>query len=373
MKEFRRRVADAQEAARAAKGERKEPLGGASAVAPFTAKSLRAAVEVLRQGQCTKCAMVMQTQHLVLSTIIGMWRYAALSMEGARLSEPQLMLSNLALTLAFFGFIGARAVRRPSREAAPESLFEWPVLISTLGQAAIHLWVLQCSVSLAKDAMGPAALREVFDFQKRAREMAAAAPPFDWQAAMRGEAATHSLFSRPFLPNLLNSAVFYVEIVQGLAVLLVNYKGRPWMRGASENLPLLTASIVVLAAVASCAVGWPAGLPQMLQLTPLPPALRRSVAGLLALTLAGTFVLDRGVETLLSPARARARRESPLVLADVRPMLRTAAAVVRQLGPLLGWLLWLWMVLSFNPLLWLAAYQWWRFMKRRQSSSLPTP
>lgn len=327
-------------------------------------------MELLRQGQCTKCAMVMQTQHLVLGTIIGMWRYAALSMEGARLSEPQLVLSNLTLTVAFFGFIGARAVRQPSRVSAPESLFETPVLLSTLAQAAIHLWVLGQAVSLAKEAMGPAALQELVEFQRRAREAAAAAPPFDWKAALRGEGGGMSLFSRPFLPNLLNSAVFYVEIVQGLAVLLVNYKGRPWMRGASENVPLLSATVLVLTAVSLCALGWPARLPQLLQLTALPPALGRKVAALLAATLAGTFVLDRGVEAMFSPARAKARREAPLVLADLRPMLRVVRVVLARLGPALGWLVWLWLVLSFNPLLWLAAWQWWRFMKRRDSQGM---
>ena len=66
MGESRRRVKEADLAAR-----KEGPVGEASAVAPFTARSLNAAVEVVRQGQCTRCSMVMQTQQLVLSTIIG--------------------------------------------------------------------------------------------------------------------------------------------------------------------------------------------------------------------------------------------------------------------------------------------------------------
>ena len=36
-------------------------------------------------------------------------------------------------------------------------------------------------------------------------------------------------------PNLLNTMVFLVETAQQVAVMLVNYKGRPWMKGVTEN------------------------------------------------------------------------------------------------------------------------------------------
>jgi hypothetical protein len=47
-----------------------------------------------------------------------------------------------------------------------------------------------------------------------------------------------ALWSTPFLPNLMNSTVFLVETAQIIAVLFVNYKGRPWMNGLTENHPL---------------------------------------------------------------------------------------------------------------------------------------
>ena len=44
-----------------------------------------------------------------------------------------------------------------------------------------------------------------------------------------------SMWSKPFMPNLMNTVVFLVETSQLVAVLFVNYKGRPWMKGLTEN------------------------------------------------------------------------------------------------------------------------------------------
>eukprot|EP01052_Picozoa_sp_SAG31_P001201 SAG31_NODE_40_length_31360_cov_6.751575_9_plen_82_part_00 len=45
-----------------------------------------------------------------------------------------------------------------------------------------------------------------------------------------------ALWSQPFLPNLLNTVTFLVETAQIIAVLFVNYKGRPWMVGGVKLL-----------------------------------------------------------------------------------------------------------------------------------------
>jgi len=299
--------------------------------------------------------MVMQTQHLVLGTIVGMWRFAALALEGARLSERQMAVSSMSLMLAFFGFIGARPVRRPSGVTPPQSLFEPAVLISTLLQAVVHICVLRYAVSMATTAMGPAKLAELIEFQRWAK-----AQPFDFQAARKGQ-----FLSTPFMPNLLNSVVFYVEIAQAVALLLVNYKGRPWMRSVTENLPLLSSSALALGLVFACASGASPALLQALQLTPLPQELAPTVGGLLAATLLGTYALDRAVEAALSSARARARWQAPVQLAEGRPVLPSAARLVSKAAVACGWLAFVSMVLSGNPLWWIVAYQWWTLMRRR--------
>merc|ERR1719240_1599339 len=71
-------------------------------------------------------------------------------------------------------------------------------------------------------------------------------------------------------PNLLNTIVFLVETAQQVAVMLVNYKGRPWMRGATENPALLYSLALCVAAV--CVAAWEVVpyLNETLGLVPLP-------------------------------------------------------------------------------------------------------
>ena len=70
----------------------------------------------------------------------------------------------------------------------------------------------------------------------------------DGAACVNQLAEIMALWSTPFLPNLMNSTVFLVETAQIIAVLFVNYKGRPWMNGllvrltcvdSTDNLNLL--------------------------------------------------------------------------------------------------------------------------------------
>ena len=66
LRQGQRRLA---EATRKAKEEQEaNQADQASAVAPFTSRTLLAVPEILRQGQCTSCSMVMQMQQLVLSS-----------------------------------------------------------------------------------------------------------------------------------------------------------------------------------------------------------------------------------------------------------------------------------------------------------------
>ena len=59
-----------------------------------------------------------------------------------------------------------------------------------------------------------------------------------------------SLWGAPFMPNLLNTVVFLVETSQMVAVLFVNYKGRPWMKGLLENHALFLSVFLCAAGVA---------------------------------------------------------------------------------------------------------------------------
>ena len=73
-----------------------------------------------------------------------------------------------------------------------------------------------------------------------------------------------------------------------IAVLFVNYKGRPWMMGLLENHPLFLSVFLCIAGVAACAWGMSPQLNGLIHLEPFPDdAFRWQVMGLVGLSIVG--------------------------------------------------------------------------------------
>merc|ERR550537_986524 len=99
--------------------------------------------------------------------------------------------------------------------------------------------------------------------------------------------------SVPFKNNLLNTCCWLVESSQQIAVIMVNYKGRPWMKGVLENQPLFLSLFLCIALVAICAWGAIPYLNEILNLVVVPEDLRPHVMSTLFISLCGSFIWDR--------------------------------------------------------------------------------
>jgi cation-transporting ATPase 13A1 len=219
---------------------------------------------------------------------------------------------------------------KPIQEMAPQrplgSLFHRSIVASVAGQGLIHVLCMRWAVKLSTERMGETALKAVVAFQKKARagELAGDVDEDDVTAWFT------SMWSTPFLPNLLNTAVFLVETSQMVAVLLVNYKGRPWMKGLLENHALFLSLFLSVAGVVVCAWNVVPAANALIHLAPFPDdAFRWQIVGLVLLSLAGTFLWDRLCTVLFAPeiAKAMADDARKTTFTDVKPVLVTALKV----------------------------------------------
>merc|ERR1712166_358962 len=80
--------------------------GDASVAAPFTSKvpSIRSVVDLIRQGRCTLLSALQQQQIMMLQSIVSAYVLSALSLEGARSSERQMMASSWLILTASLAF-----------------------------------------------------------------------------------------------------------------------------------------------------------------------------------------------------------------------------------------------------------------------------
>jgi len=318
--------------------------GDASVAAPFTSKapSVKNCVDLIRQGRCTLLSALQQQQIMMLNCIINAYVLSALSLEGSRSSERQMMASHWLLTTASLAFAYASPCDRMHPVRPLRSLFHPAVFVSMLGQACIHLFCMVMAVRMARAAMeegsaereagwtGPS-LKDVSEFWRRERlkrrgVIEKDAPEEDWTAMVL------QLWTQPFLPNLMNTVVFLVETAQTVAILFVNYKGQPWMKGVVENRALFLSVFVVAASVAAAAWELSPELNGLIHLSPFPnDAFRWGIMALVGLTLVGTFIWDRLCVALFAPEIFRAMLQSArqtTFQADIVPIFITAGKVL---------------------------------------------
>lgn len=351
--------------------------GDASVAAPFTSRapSVRNMVDVLRQGRCTLLSALQNQQIMMLECIISAYTISALSLEGGRSSDRQMMASSWLLSIASMAFAFVKPIDKMSTTRPLNSLFHPAVFMSMLGQAAIHLGCMVYAVQIATEAMGPVALKEVVDFHKQQKMIRlgqlckdGSVPPFLGNATDTGcppdvgfgedwTAWALSMINTPFLPNLLNTVIWLVETSQMCAVIFVNYKGRPWMKGIMENHALFLSSFACIAMVGVAAWELMPIMNGLIHLAPFPDdAFRWKVMGLVFASLGGTFIWDRLCIAIFAPdiMAAMVDNAKQTTWEDVMGVLRTVAKVV---GALLVYL-------SGNPLIWIGAFWYYRKQKR---------
>lgn len=310
--------------------------GDASVAAPFTSRvpSIRAVIDLIRQGRCTLLSALMQQQIMMLESCISAYTLSSLSLHNARASERQMMASSWLLVTAAISFSYASPVDHMHKVRPLRSLFHPAIFWSIMGQAAIHIACMTLAVHWATQAMGPEKLAEVTEFFRKVKaqeiDRAAHCGEDDFMCQMQ------AYWMAPFMPNLLNSVVFLVETAQMISVFFANYKGRPWMNGMLENHPLCLS--VFLCVVGVVVAAWEI-IPQaneLVQLAPFPDdAFRYKVVFLVLATIAGTFIWDRLCVYVFAPdifAATMSEAKKISFVKDIVPILKTMAMVVIGLG-----------------------------------------
>ncbi|EOD40701.1 hypothetical protein EMIHUDRAFT_69586, partial [Emiliania huxleyi CCMP1516] len=306
---------------------------------PFTSRSpsVRNIVDLVRQGRCTLLSALQQQQIMMLESLISAYVLSALSLEGARSSERQMIASSWLLMIAQLAFSYATPIQQMHPQRPLRSLFHPAIFFSMFGQAVLHLFAMRAAVNMARDEMGPERLQEAM-----------------------------ALWTTPFMPNLLNTCVFLVETAQCIGVLLItdHYKGRPWMKGISENHPLFLSVFATVAGCAVCAWGIFPEVNELIHLEPMPnDAFRYKLMTLVGISILGTFVWDRLCVAIFAPPIFRAMLDEAKALtpADAMPAIMSLGKVLLVLA-VLG---------SGNILIWGGAYYMYsQFKKARAQQAM---
>eukprot|EP00924_Labyrinthula_sp_SR-Ha-C_P016340 snap_masked-scaffold_6-processed-gene-0.16-mRNA-1 protein AED:0.04 eAED:0.07 QI:0/-1/0/1/-1/1/1/0/1437 len=333
--------------------------GDASIAAPFTSRipSIRSVIHMIRQGRCTLLSSLQQQQTMMLECIISAYTLAALSLQGSRQSERQMIASSWFILGAVGSFSYATPLEKMSDIKPLKSLFHPAIFLSIIAQAVIHLLCISLAVSMSKEKMGEDLLQEVIDFNNKAQvELDRELEAMD-EESYDPVGQFMAMWQRPFKANLLNTVCFLVQTAQTMSVYFTNYKGQPWMKGLLENHGLFLSIFVSVGAVAICAWEMFPMLNSILQLEPFPDdEFRWTVVGLVCASILGTFVVDRIILAIFAPeifhAMLKSARET--TFKDVKPIFVFLGKAVLFLG----------LFATGNPIFWIGGY--YLYKKRQQ-------
>ncbi|CAN6346903.1 unnamed protein product [Urochloa humidicola] len=217
-------------------------LGDASMASPFTAKhaSVAPTLDIIRQGRSTLVTTLQMFKILGLNCLATAYVLSVMYLDGVKLGDVQATISGV-FTAAFFLFIShARPIQTLSAERPHPNIFCAYVLLSILGQFAMHIFFLITAVNEASKHMPEECIEPDSDFH----------------------------------PNLVNTVSYMVNMMIQVATFAVNYMGHPFNQSISENKPFKYALYGAVAFFTVITSDMFRDLNDYMKLEPLPEGMR---------------------------------------------------------------------------------------------------
>lgn len=246
-------------------------LGDASIASPFTSRlmTIDSCISIIRQGRCTLATTLQMYQILALNCLISAYSLSVLHLEGVVFGDKQMTITGVIIAIAFFMISRSKPLKKLSPERPASSVFAPQLFMSLLAQFAVHVGSLVVCMDIAKEFV-----------------------PDDFKPSLEEK----------FEPSVVNTVIFLLSISQQVSVMVVNYKGRPFMEGLGDNKGLRHALMAVSALVLLCTAQIVPELNRLMELAEFPSfTLQGKLAALIVADFVGSVVVDFVLRKLFSP------------------------------------------------------------------------
>ncbi|KAI8583860.1 hypothetical protein K450DRAFT_220303 [Umbelopsis ramanniana AG] len=249
-------------------------FGDASVAAPFTSKlsNVVAINNIIRQGRCTLVATIQMYKILALNCLISAYSLSVLYLDGIKFGDLQMTISGMLMAVCFLCISRAKPLQRLSKERPQPNIFNGYIILSVLGQFAVHIAALIYINDLAK-------LYE---------------PPKD--VDLEGE----------FEPSLLNSGVYLIQLSMQVSTFAINYQGYPFRERIQDNKTLYYGLLSVGGIALAGATEFFPEVNEQLKLVKFPSAFRDKLTICMILDFGLSYLIEIVTKALFADNRPKA-------------------------------------------------------------------
>ena len=186
-------------------------LGDASIAAPFTSRvgSVRSCVDLIRQGRCTLVTTAQMFKILALNCLLTAYSLSVLYLDGVKFGDTQKTFASIFVAACFMFVAHSKPLPRLSRRRPQARIFNWYLVLSVVGQFAIHMFFL---INMVKSAEFVCMEESPFESPLEISD-----PDGEFEA------------------NMVNTVCFLFIAITQVTIFAVNYKGHPFMESLWEN------------------------------------------------------------------------------------------------------------------------------------------
>ncbi|KAJ1954736.1 putative cation-transporting ATPase 1, partial [Linderina pennispora] len=236
-------------------------FGDASVAAPFTSKlgSINAICNIVRQGRSTLVATTQMYKILGLTCLISAYSMSVLYLEGIKFGDWQATIMGALMSVCFLCISKSSPLEKLSRERPTANILNLYMLLTVLGQFAVHVGALV-----------------YLTLQVRKYE-----PP--GEVDVEGE----------FEPSLLNTAMYLISLSQQVSTFAINYQGHPFRESLKDNKVLYRGLVGVASIAVVCATETIPDFNEYLKLVPMPSSFRDTVCMIMVVDFVGAYAIEK--------------------------------------------------------------------------------
>ncbi|KAI7847857.1 ATPase [Circinella umbellata] len=248
-------------------------FGDASVAAPFTSKlrNVMAVNNIIRQGRCTLVATIQMYKILALNCLISAYSLSVLYLDGIKFGDLQVTISGMLMAVCFLCISRGKPIQKLSKERPQSNIFNPYIILSVLGQFAVHITALIYVNSLANYYEPP---KEV---------------------DLEGE----------FEPSLLNSGVYLIQLSMQVSTFAINYQGHPFRERIQDNKALYYGLMSVGGIALAGATELFPEVNEQLKLVAFPSAFRDKLTFCMILDYGVSYLIEVVTKSLFADNRAK--------------------------------------------------------------------